>query len=416
MRNDKTIVSYAVSLGDVERVNSQFSRVRIRVCYAGKNRHNEVISKETLTRAAENSLRLVPIVGHYLPEVDNFGGHDMALEVEGDELKLRNLTKAYGVVPESANIGWETVLEKDGLTTHEYLTCDGILWTGRYPTECERILDHGMNQSMEFMVDRWGVTADGLDEIVDGEFAALCILGKSEDPEINVEPCYEQASISSYSLNGGVDELMQAYLASLEQQETTEPEKVEEVEAEVDDTPDEAADADTENTDDQPEGVEPVVEEATVAVDEGAEASEIDYAAELEAAQTRVTELQAALDAANEAAAAARQVMADMTAALEELRSYRRGVEETRTREAMREQFADLNGDVEFEALMGDSEALENVASLTEKCYALRGRKMIPKQTNYQFKGIKVPVRAATEDWKSDNYGGIMDAYMRQKN
>lgn len=431
MRKDKSIVAYEATLGEVQRVNSQFSKVRIRVCYAGLNRHDEVISKETLNRAAENSLRLVPIVGHYLPEVDNFGGHDMAFEFEGNELKLKSLTKAYGVVPETANFAWETVTEKNGITQHEYLTCDGILWTGRYPTECNCILDHGMNQSMEFMVNKWGETPDGHDEILDGEFAALCILGKSGDPNVNVEPCYEKAGIESYSLNNGVEELMQAYLASLEApveepveiqesieeepeevadpepEESEEPESEEESEPEAEPEPEEEPEPEPEEEEAPEEEPEPEPEEDPI--EESAEVvePEPDYQAEIANLQAQLAEADALIESM-------RDEVSRLDVEVTMLRAYRRGIEEAEAESDIRAQFADLDGDEDFEKLLENRELLHDMTALCEKCYAIRGKKMPPKpQSNYQFRGVKIPIRAAEDG--NQPYGGIVDAYKRSK-
>ena len=423
MRKDKSIVAYEASLGEVQRVNSQFSKVRIRVCYAGLNRHNEVISKETLSRMAENSLRLVPIVGHYISEVDNFGGHDMALEVEGNQLKLKSLTKAYGVVPETANFAWETVTEKNGMTQHEYLTCDGILWTGRYPTECNCILDRGMNQSMELMVNRWGETDDGHDEILDGEFAALCILGKSGDPNVNVEPCYEKASIESYSLNNGVEELMQAYLASLETPEpeieqmaeeepaaveeelAEEPEEEQEPEEEPESEEEPEPEPEEEPEEEQEEEPEPEPEEDQV--EESAEESEPDYLGEIATLQAQLAEAEQLVDGM-------KAELASLTVEVEELRAYRLGIEEAEAEAQIRAQFADLDGDEDFEALLSNRELLHDISAMAEKCYAIRGKKMPSKpQSNYQFRGVKIPIVSAIDGDKP--YGGIVDAYKRSK-
>ena len=424
MRTEKAIVSYdAQILGEPQRINSQFSKVRIYVCYEGLNRHGEVISKDTLTRAAQNSLRLVPIVGHYLPEVNNFGGHDIALEVEGNELRLKNLTQAYGVVPETANFAWETVTEKNGITQHEYLVCDGILWSGRYPDECNCILENGMNQSMEFMVDRWGVTDDGRDEILDGEFSALCILGKSADPAINVEPCYEKAGIESYSLNDAVSEIVNAYKASLEAENETTPEADPEPESEPEadpapegePAPEPEADPESEaepEPDPEPE-LEPAPEGEPEADPEPEPEPSVDYESLYNEQLQRAEDLQAQVDSLNESLANLNAALSSANAELEELRAYRRSVENAAVEAETREEFADLNGDADFEALVSNVELLASKETLWEKCYALRGKKTKPKAAAYSYTPIRIPI--TTEHESKQLYGGIVDAYVRSK-
>lgn len=413
MRNDKAMIACeAHVLGDAQRVNSQFSRVKIRVCYDGVNRHNEVISKEALIRMAENSLRNVPIVGHYLPEVDNFGGHDMAFEIEGNELKLKNLTQAYGVVPESTDFVWETVTEKNGFDTHDYLTCDGILWTGRYPTECNCILDHGMNQSMELMVSRWGETADGRDEILDGEFSALCILGKSDNPDINVEPCYEKAGISSYSLNDAAAEIMEAYKASLEESEADESEEAEngdETESVVEsEDVEDAAEVEVE------EG-ESVSEDAELEEPDGEEPeSSVEETLDPEPApdyEAMYLEASAQVEALNAQIADLTEQVASMTTELEALREYRRGVEEAQVEAETRDEFADLEGDAEFEELLAQEGSLADKEALFEKCYAMRGKKNKPQSKSYQYQGVRIPIGGKHEETKKP-YNGLVDDYI----
>jgi len=425
----KAIIAYdAHVLGEPQRVNSQFSKVRIRVCYEGINRRNEVISKETLTRMAENTLRNVPIVGHYLPEVNNFGGHDIALEESGNELKLKSLTQAYGVVPESTEFVWETVTEKNGMATHEYLTCDGILWTGRYPTECACILDNGMNQSMELCVNRWGITADGYDEILDGEFAALCILGKSSDPSVNVEPCYEKAGIESYSLDDAVAELVKAYKASLEEPEidvAVTPETVVETEAYANDN-----DATEEHDENEQASVDE--DSGTESGDEGSITDESDSSTDDEVEEALETtddtdtimeeepdyramaeEATAQLSAVREELASANATIADLTVEVEALRAYRHEVESSRVETETREEFADLSGDPDFEGLL---ESIEPDAkeALFEKCYALRGKKNRPQPKSYQYESVRVPIARTNNEKKP--FGGIVDDYKEKHN
>lgn len=428
MRKDKAIVSYdAQILGEAQRINSQFSKVRIRVCYEGLNRHGEVISKETLTRAAENSLRLVPIVGHYLPEVNNFGGHDMALEIEGNELRLKNLTQAYGVVPETANFAWETVTEKNGFTQHEYLVCDGILWSGRYPTECNCILENGMNQSMEFMVDRWGETEDGRDEILDGEFSALCILGKSSDPEVNVEPCYEKAGIESYSLNDAVSEIIEAYKASLveavpetsEPEETPAEEEFSEEEVEESENPEEVEPESEGEEEAEPEDEEETEPEQEPEGEESPEEpEEVEESNDETPVEEPVQDYAALLEQYNAVVAENERMSAELSSLrteVEELRNYRRSVEAAEAERDARIEFSDLEGDSEFEAAMQNTDMLLDRANLWERCYAMRGRKAKPTTTSYGYRGVKIQlIPASAED--RPKYGGIVDAYKRSNN
>jgi hypothetical protein len=309
---------------------------------------------------------------------------------------------------------WETVTEKNGFDTHDYLTCDGILWTGRYPTECNCILDHGMNQSMELVVNRWGETADGRDEILDGEFSALCILGKSDDPDINVEPCYEKAGISSYSLNDAAAEIMEAYKASLEEPEVSDEEEPADAEEVVDAEEVEMSGEEAEEpVEDEPE------ETAADEPEAPAEGSEpVEEALDPEPApdyEAMYNEVSSQVDALNEQISDLTAQVASMTIELEELREYRRGVEEARVEAETRDEFADLDGDSEFEELIAKEGMLADKESLFEKCYALRGKKNKPQSKSYQYQGVRIPIGSKHEETKKP-YNGLVDDYIARHN
>jgi len=187
---------------NVEKINPLFSKAKIRVLYKGHNRNGSYFDKEDVMRNIHTIFN-IPIVGEYLEESDNFGGHGMAVEVKNDEVKFVQHTKPYGVIPESAQVYWEDIAESDG-TVNEYLVVDGAyLWTGRYE-ELQTLLDSTFNQSMEVNVVNGNYAViDGVEtfKIEDFNFSAFCILGINKNGEGHVEPAFESASITTYSLN-----------------------------------------------------------------------------------------------------------------------------------------------------------------------------------------------------------------------
>ncbi|NLY47345.1 MAG: hypothetical protein GX053_15395 [Tissierella sp.] len=193
-----------VKFEQLEKINELFSRGKAYIAYHGENRNNSFILKRTFDDAIP-TLYGIPIVGEYIYERDNFGGHGGKIEKTDDDIRFIHTTKPIGFVPESAQVSWEEVTEKDG-SINQYLVVDGIiLWTGRYP-EAEMIKERPYGQSMEI-------------EVLDGEFAeingkeiyvinkfifsALCVLGvnKESDPDGHVEPCFESAKIIAYQLD-----------------------------------------------------------------------------------------------------------------------------------------------------------------------------------------------------------------------
>ena len=134
---------------DIEKINPFFSKVKIYVLYEGLNRNGSYLSRNAIEKAIP-TLYNIPIVGEYLVEEQNFGGHGAkVVKNEQGEFQMVLSTRPYGVVPESAKIYWETVNEDDG-AQRDYLVVDGaFLWSGRYP-ELQTIYDEGhYNQSME---------------------------------------------------------------------------------------------------------------------------------------------------------------------------------------------------------------------------------------------------------------------------
>jgi len=196
------VIRFEVNLDEVEKVNPLFSKAKIRVLYTGLNRNNTHFSKGAVEDALP-SIYNIPIVGEYLEQKDNFGGHGGKIEITDQGVEYIQTTKPYGVVAESAEIYWENITEENG-TVNEYLVIDGAyLWTGRY-SEIEDLLTQKYGQSMEIQV------SNGESAIIDGVktfdikefvFSALCILGVDKDGEGHVEPAFESASISAYSLD-----------------------------------------------------------------------------------------------------------------------------------------------------------------------------------------------------------------------
>lgn len=184
MSNEK--IQLFTSIGDLERVNERFAKVKIRIAYEGENRNKSYISKETFEKAIP-TLKFTPVVGYYLEHEKMFDGHTEKLEIIDDEITLKTLTKPYGVVTDEKPF-WEDVKTTNG-EIKSYLTCYAMLWIARYP-ELEGIKEGDFAQSMEIMCNKghWSED-DGLYHIEDFTFDALCILQAKE-------PCFEDSIIT----------------------------------------------------------------------------------------------------------------------------------------------------------------------------------------------------------------------------
>ncbi|QOV08233.1 putative prohead protease [Bacillus phage Kirov] len=185
-------LDFQSSISEVKQINPTFSTCKVRVLYTGKNRNMSIITREAVDKALP-TIYNIPIVGEFMVENQDYKGHGGKLDL--DSYKFIHTTKPYGVVPESAKYGWETVKGADG-QVREYLTIEGCyLWTGRYE-EAFSVVNKGKGQSMEIEVTNgeW-VDSEEAYRIDDFVFSALCILGD------DVEPAFEDANIVAYSFN-----------------------------------------------------------------------------------------------------------------------------------------------------------------------------------------------------------------------
>lgn len=190
------------SISKFEKVkNTGFLLGRARIAYAGENRNGSYISRETFDSALD-SLSLIPVVGNWIPEKDNFGGHDFTIEGEGNALHLIEKTRPYGVVMENHNAEWVDVEDEEG-NIKKYLECDVVLWEEKYQKPIKRVVDGGVNQSMEIVPTQASFNNNtGLYDIDSFYYSALCLLGRDEEnPENNIEPCFEDSQITAYHLN-----------------------------------------------------------------------------------------------------------------------------------------------------------------------------------------------------------------------
>lgn len=164
-----------------------FTKVTIWVATYGENANKSNITKSAFEGAIA-SLFNIPILGEWSESIEDFKGHGGKLEISDDGIKFIETTKAYGVIPENCNPRWE--FDESGV---EYLICDGVLWTGRYP-EAKKVMENLNNQSMEINVLDYEEDENEVMVINNFNFTGLCILGSE------TAPCFPSAKVV-YSLN-----------------------------------------------------------------------------------------------------------------------------------------------------------------------------------------------------------------------
>ena len=184
-------LSFNSMISDYEIVNPEFARVKVYVCYAGRNRNQSSISEEVLTEMAK-TIYGIPVVAEYDQDNNCFKGHGGKLEITDDGIDFIQTTIPYGFVDPKTPVFYEEVTELDGMTKHNYLCVYAYLWYKRYP-EVENVLRNQENrtigQSMEIAVDSYEIDEENYCVIKGGHFSALAMLG--------VEPCFESAKVTS---------------------------------------------------------------------------------------------------------------------------------------------------------------------------------------------------------------------------
>lgn len=180
---------------NITTINPLISKCEIKVCYVGNepNRNKVVLTKEVATELA-GTLPGSPIVGHYNKNISDFEEHNKTLEIDKNQISVKDDTVPYGFIPTDAKV-WFQKFEDDGVVEREYLVAEGYLWTGQFP-ESQRIVDRGNNQSMELDNDsvkgNWTKSGNGKMEffiINEAVISKLCILGE------DFEPCFEGSQI-----------------------------------------------------------------------------------------------------------------------------------------------------------------------------------------------------------------------------
>lgn len=117
----------------------------------------------------------------------------------------------------------------------------------------------------------------------------------------------------------------------------------------------------------------------------------------------------------------ASEAMTEMETELNTLRTYKADTERAEAeakaqaeRDEVFAQFTDLNGNEAFEALRANCSDMDT-ETLTEKCYALRGRFGVQAKFSYEPKAPKIAVDK-TEDIDDEPYGGVIAKYGKKSN
>lgn len=180
----------------VEQLNEEFTLCKCWVMSHGRNRNMSYISKETVEKSLP-SLDYAPVVG-FLYKNDKgeyrIAGHECHLDT--DEWELIPDTQAFGVVKPNS-YSWETI-DEYGVES-EYLCAELVMWTGRFKGLLDSVYNEDIYwaQSMEISVSEYRPWEEDSNyvEILEMNFSALCLLGKYDNPDENVTPCFINARV-----------------------------------------------------------------------------------------------------------------------------------------------------------------------------------------------------------------------------
>lgn len=450
---DKKVL-FETTITDFELMNSEFTKATINIFHKGENRNGSFITEEAMHKMGKTLLG-VPVIGEFLQDKNQIGGHGGKLVITDDGFEMVETTECMGFVDPRTEPFFRDYTETDGVTVNTYMCANVILWTGRFGF-LQRELEKGLKQSMEIGVKHGEFDSNtGYYVIKDAYFQALCLLGEG------VEPCFSASSVQLNYSNKESDETYKEMIDAFKKytvkelggetmpetevvQDTQEVETPEVVEVSVEETVEEAPEvveneevnaeepiAEPEAVEEEAEGaeetevieeapeeeeaeepttekeevVEETVEEATVEV-EGEVATEdsepeVDY-------QARIEELEMALA---EATRELEAVKAE-NARLAEFETTVKAEQRKEQEEALFAQFASLEG---FE---GYAELVENakqysIEDLETKLFALLGKKNFSMTNKPKKQGsAKLPVGTPTTEART-YYGGRFDKYLK---
>ena len=348
----------------VRPINKDFSMFKCWVAGIGKNRNMSYISKERMDSALP-TLSYAPVVGHLIKNEDGsyrLGSHDAEFDTETWEIVP--LTVPVGVVI-ADSFSYEVVNEYG--TDVDYLCANVILWTGRYPElfDCKYSDEIFCAQSMELSVNQYRPWDEDSNytELLDFSFSALCLLGKSDNPELNNEPCFissrlEPINFSSNDFVAKFNELKEAVKECFDTEEEGEVSVAENTNMELETTEEIAVgEAATE------EVVETETAEAEIETEPETQEEVVDYEAKYNDAVTEIESLKAQI--------------AELSASVDALTPYKLAAEKAERENAENEVFARYDSHigemaeyVELKSKAGEYE----IADLERECLILVGK------------------------------------------
>ncbi len=240
---NKVNVNYKAKITDVQynKENPSFYSGVVRIMTSNTMANNTYFTEESIVNAIP-TLKNVPLVALYKEEEQAIGGHEVEYKVtKEDGLTVEFGTHPIGVVPESANVWFEDVVEKGVLK--RYLCADVLLWKREKVYKLFK-KKRSFGVSMEVQVEQ-AVLEGKVSKITQFYFTAIAVLG-NEAPAFksaNIKVFSEEStfqdmmcdlkSYMTYSLNLGGENMKKDKLETIEEEvkvEPTEPQETKEEE------------------------------------------------------------------------------------------------------------------------------------------------------------------------------------------
>lgn len=196
----------------IDQINDEFTRCKCYIMAIGKNGNGSHFSRKSVEDALP-TFKNIPVIAFLYDGDDgekHAAGHEMKLVERDGKDVWQTKCRPYGLVPD-CEFAFEEVTEEDG-TKATYLTGEVILWSSKYPEIMDAIYSDEVyfSQSMEIKaldVKKFEEDPRYVD-IVKFSASALCLLGKSDDADYDVKPCFPSASVIPFSLDEEFTKLM----------------------------------------------------------------------------------------------------------------------------------------------------------------------------------------------------------------
>lgn len=415
MHEDKLIISAQISRYD-NSVNNGFAKVKILVDTYEQVANGTRFSKELLL-SKMSKLNYLPIVAEFKEDNNDFGGHGGKIELSDEGIEWIDTTKPYGVVIENSG-RFEEVVKPNG-DSITYVVCDGYVWVDRYPEL--NILFEGKpnNQSMEIKVISGHYGDDDVYYIDDFEYSALCILGKSVIPAFDLAKI--EAKFESNDFKSQYTEMLNAlekYLSDDSPEEDSADSQ-----QETDDKEDEFGGNEEESkaeTEAEEESEENQTEEN---MEDDSIEEEVNYQelyestlAELNNIQNNLNDLQNEFNTISTEFEEYKNNYSTPNSEVTELKEFKStklAEERAFAEESLFEQFSELDGNAEFEALKSNSSKYE-ITELEKECYVILGKKNAKFSSNKPNKNNKVKITfTKSEDNSGGEYDELFDKYLK---